>query len=148
MIKVFYDPKNGDNNTGKTYRVTCDDCGCVFDCEKEDVSTGEYGCPYAICPSCGERVYFDCEELKKKITLENLVYPDDFCVSGKDTAHHVSEDEVRSMIKDVVHKAITREEYFYSTERGDRMVMAILRDDNVLSVYVMQPVATTEFRLR
>lgn len=148
MIKVFYDPKNGDNNTGKTYRVTCNDCGCVFDCEKEDVSTGEYGCPYAICPSCGERAYFDCEEIEKKITLDNLVYPDDFWVSGKDTAYHVSDDEVRGMIKDAVHEATTGCEYFYSVERGDRMVMTILDKENILSVYVLQPVATTQFRIR
>lgn len=148
MINVFYDPKNGVNNAEKTHRVTCDNCGCVFDCEKEDVFTGEYGCPYVMCPCCGERAYFDCAELEKKITPENLVYPDDFWVSDMNTAYHVSDDEVRGMIKDVVHMATTGDEYFYFTERGDRMVMTILDDDNVLSVHIMQPVATTEFRVR
>lgn len=148
MIKVFYDPKNGVNNAEKTHRVTCDNCRCVFDCEKEDVFTGEYGCPYVMCPCCGERAYFDCAELEKKITPENLVYPDDFWVSDMNTAYHVSDDEVRGMIKDVVRKAATKEEHFCFTQYGDRMVMTLLGDDNVLHVNVLQPIAATEFHLK
>lgn len=148
MIKVFHDPKNGVNNAEKTHRVTCDNCGCVFDCEKEDVFTGEYGCPYVMCPSCGDKAYFDCKEFEKNITPENLVYPDDFWMLDSDTAYHVTDNELRGMIKDVVRMAATKKDYFYFTQYGDRMVMTLLGDDNVLCVNVLQPIAATKFCLK
>lgn len=147
MIKVVYDPKKA-VAINKTYQVDCDTCGCIFECEKEDVFTGAYGCAYAVCPCCGERAYIEDEDLEKNITPENLVYPDDFWVSRPNEIYHIPDDDVRGMIDEVVHRAVTSDEYFHFTEKGDRMVMTLLDDENILSVYVMQPVATTELRLK
>lgn len=61
----------------RKFYVTCPECGCEFEYDKEDVSTicsGLYAFSYVVCPCCGEQVNHptdepigcECEEDEKK----------------------------------------------------------------------------------
>lgn len=64
-IKII---KEGKKKEKEIFKKTCEECGCVFEFEEEDLTTDYNFCltsyppqyhRYIICPCCGNRIYHD-----------------------------------------------------------------------------------------
>ena len=72
MIEII---KNPNPVIRDKYKAICDNCGCEFSYQQEDIindwngvlGPGSYGGKHVICPNCGERVStYPREENKTK----------------------------------------------------------------------------------
>jgi len=135
------------NRNDTAYYATCLKCSAELEFTKEDVSTGEFGCAYVTCPVCGEKVNIENEELYKKLTIDNIQFPQDFHYG--ENAVHIKDEEVNKFInqclKDLEGK---NEEYgIYScVGTGDTKVMIFKYEDEYDVIVTQNYYKTSIFR--
>jgi hypothetical protein len=90
----------------KSKQIQCN-CGTTFEYDDIDIKTGAYGFPYVVCPKCEQQIEI-ADEPYKKISKENINFPDDFYYFGD--GFHVEDNQINEWIKSRIHNLEMRSE--------------------------------------
>lgn len=115
--------KNNMNKPMKeSYKITCENCESELEITEDDIeSYGFLGISYVTCPICGKSTATDIEELDKKITLDNMVFPDNFYSFGNGVP--LSPEDINRYIKNgVKYFRENPSSFAYITGSGDTFV--------------------------
>lgn len=86
-------------------KATCEHCGSIIELESEnDFHEGYLGMMYFKCPCCKKEACVDHPDLDKKVTIDNLNFPDNFWHfdSTDGDGVHVQDKEVTDYIKEAI----------------------------------------------
>lgn len=106
----------------KSKQIQCN-CGTTLEYDDIDIKTGAYGFPYVVCPKCEQQIEIDNEPYKK-ITTENINFPDDFYYFGD--GFHMKDNEINEWIKSrILDLELKPQDYgvFSSISCGDTHVV-------------------------
>lgn len=113
--------KNVDAHDAWVRVVDCEWCGTTLEIARADLKPGANGVPYVICPECGNKMPVYDDEVFKRITKDNICFPEDFYsfMGGKD----ITPSEIQEWIaKAVCYFRNNPEEFGYETGVGDTHV--------------------------
>lgn len=100
-MKILFNAK--DKNC-EIRQITCENCGSELEIETDDIKIGAYGCAYVRCPVCGNDISNGLDDKDKDVTIDNIVFPDNFA-SYKDGIDFPNE-EVTRRVKEVARRLI------------------------------------------
>ena len=81
---------------------------------------------YVICPVCQKKSYLEIEALDKKITVDNLKFPDNFYHFGGEDCKELTNDDIRKYIKDAIKFFRENPDNFcYMTGSGDTAIFVL-----------------------
>lgn len=113
---------NSDNKSSTIsfpIKVTCEHCGSIIELESEDdFHEGYHGMMFFKCPCCCKESYIDYPDIDKKVTIDNLNFPDNFWHfdSTDGETVHVQDEDVAEYIKNGILKL---REHRFDDDYGD-----------------------------
>ena len=107
-------------------RHECECCASTLLVDEDDVKEGYLGMAYVVCPVCQKKTYLEIETLDKKVTIDNLKFPDNFYYTGGEGSKELSIDEIRRYIKDAINFFRNNPDNFcYMTGSGDTAIFVL-----------------------
>lgn len=109
---------------GKTHVMTCDNCGCKFEYEREDtfVDDGYY---YVSCPNC--KCDHDAESF---LTRGSIQYPEDFHHYGK--GNEIDDADINDWVKQCIKFLDTHpDKNYYYIASGNSIIFAFNEEDGI-----------------
>ena len=131
--------------------IECKFCKDKFTFDPSDSYTGGLGCAYIKCPSCGKELMlgdYGIDRYDKEITVDNLVFPNDFYHTNKNTgAVEIKPDEIKKDIRRMIkslRETTDRDDWFRYTSSGDTTIAVLKFDgDEEYLVFVAKDAYTT-----
>lgn len=127
------------------YSQTCESCNTCLTFETEDVSIGEGGLPYIVCPKCGDRVYLDDEAFDLRLTPDSIQYPQHFFnhTGGID----ITDKEVNNWVHEIIGtlKTASNDTFEYGVVSNGNTCALGIKDDGKYMVFVMKDYERVDF---
>lgn len=123
---------------------TCELCNTCLTFETEDVSIGEGGISYIVCPKCGERVYLYDDAFDLQLTPDNVQYPQHFFsyMGGEGVSDDMVNDWVHIVMKNLKE---SKGDFEYSSTSSVNTCVLGIKDEESYLVFVMKDYECVEF---
>lgn len=127
------------------YSQTCESCNTCLTFETEDVSIGEGGLSYIVCPKCGDRVCLCDDAFDLQLTPDNIQYPQRFFnyVGGV----NIPDSEVNNWVHEIMDdlKMASNDTFEYGVVSSGNTCVLSIKDDGKYIVFVMKDYECVEF---
>ena len=116
---------------------TCELCNTCLAFEDEDISIGEGGLPYIVCPKCGNRVYLEDESFDLQLTPDNIQYPQHFF--NYVGWVNIPDSEINNWVHEIMDnlKVASNDTFEYGVVSSGNTCVLGVKDDGRYIVFVM-----------